>query len=164
MMLWHGTKPTRVAPILRDGFRCPQTGNQMFGKGVYFTDRISKSAQYCNQNVYCAIPNPGEIGYLFLCEVTIGECYNAKNAKKTYQSAPTVTRNDGSVITFDSVKCTGENVPDRQQQREIDGIIWPLGPTIKNTRFPTYTLSYNEFIVYNPEMVKIKYLVKVLFK
>jgi len=164
MMLWHGTKPRSVASILKEGFRCPRTGSQMFGKGVYFADRVSKSAQYCNQNVYCGIPKPGEIGYLFLCEVTLGQCYNAKNVKHSYQSAPQVTKRDGSVITFDSLKCTGYHVPDRQQQREIDGIVWPLGPTINNTRFPSYTVSYNEFIVYNPDMVKIKYLVKVQFK
>ena len=42
-----------------------QTG-YMFGKGVYFADMVSKSANYCWANK----TNP--IGVLLLCEVALG--------------------------------------------------------------------------------------------
>lgn len=47
MMLWHGTKPENVKGILESGFELPTREFQMFGKGIYFADRVSKSAQYC---------------------------------------------------------------------------------------------------------------------
>lgn len=47
VMLWHGTKYFSVRTILEHGFILPPYGMQMFGQGIYFADRISKSAQYC---------------------------------------------------------------------------------------------------------------------
>jgi poly [ADP-ribose] polymerase len=38
----------------------------MFGKGVYFADMSSKSANYCFTN------NNNDIGILLLCEVALG--------------------------------------------------------------------------------------------
>lgn len=38
----------------------------MFGKGVYFADASSKSANYC-------YPSLGQAGYLALSEVALGE-------------------------------------------------------------------------------------------
>lgn len=163
MMLWHGTKPQNLSAILKNGFRCPPTGAQMFGQGVYFADRVSKSAQYCSRVTNFMRPLAGDVGYLFLCEVVVGKWYNARVSNPTYKSVPTATRRNGSVMTFDSVKCTGENVPDREMQREIDGVVWPLGRTVKNDKFQAYTVLYNEYIVYDPEQIKIKFLVKVIF-
>jgi poly [ADP-ribose] polymerase len=50
----------RIAPP-----EAPVTG-YMFGKGVYFADMVSKSANYC----YASPTNP--IGVLLLCEVSCG--------------------------------------------------------------------------------------------
>ena len=51
-LLWHGSRLTNFAGILSQGLRiappeAPCTG-YMFGKGVYFADMVSKSANYCN--------------------------------------------------------------------------------------------------------------------
>ncbi|CAF1137156.1 unnamed protein product, partial [Didymodactylos carnosus] len=51
MLLWHGSRTTNVAGIISQGLRiappeAPMTG-YMFGKGVYFADMSSKSANYC---------------------------------------------------------------------------------------------------------------------
>jgi poly [ADP-ribose] polymerase 2/3/4 len=51
MLLWHGSRLTNWAGILSDGLRiappeAPVTG-YMFGKGCYFADCSSKSANYC---------------------------------------------------------------------------------------------------------------------
>lgn len=51
MLLWHGSRLTNFVGILSQGLRiappeAPVTG-YMFGKGVYFADMSSKSANYC---------------------------------------------------------------------------------------------------------------------
>ncbi|KAG0607487.1 hypothetical protein M758_8G032700 [Ceratodon purpureus] len=51
MLLWHGSRLTNWTGILSQGLRiappeAPVTG-YMFGKGVYFADMVSKSANYC---------------------------------------------------------------------------------------------------------------------
>ena len=87
MLLWHGSRTTNYVGILSQvrpslqpslvtllpplqGLRiappeAPVTG-YMFGKGVYFADMVSKSANYCRTT-------PSEpVGLLLLCEVALG--------------------------------------------------------------------------------------------
>lgn len=70
-LLWHGSRTTNLAGILSQGLRiappeAPVTG-YMFGKGIYFADMVSKSANYC-----CTTPN-NNTGVLLLCEVALGD-------------------------------------------------------------------------------------------
>uniref|UniRef100_A0A182YTW7 Poly [ADP-ribose] polymerase n=1 Tax=Biomphalaria glabrata TaxID=6526 RepID=A0A182YTW7_BIOGL len=70
MLLWHGSRATNFAGILSQGLRiappeAPVTG-YMFGKGVYFADMVSKSANYC------CTSKTNNIGVLLLCEVALG--------------------------------------------------------------------------------------------
>ena len=70
MLLWHGSRVTNYAGILSQGLRiappeAPVTG-YMFGKGVYFADMVSKSANYCYTN------RSESVGLLLLCEVALG--------------------------------------------------------------------------------------------
>ena len=72
-LLWHGSRTTNFAGILSQGLRiappeAPSTG-YMFGKGVYFADMVSKSANYC----FTSKSNP--VGLLLLCEVALGNMY-----------------------------------------------------------------------------------------
>merc|ERR1712223_796099 len=69
-LLWHGSRTTNFAGILSQGLRiappeAPVTG-YMFGKGVYFADMSSKSANYC----FATPSNP--YGLLLMCEVALG--------------------------------------------------------------------------------------------
>ncbi|XP_065898038.1 poly [ADP-ribose] polymerase 1-like isoform X3 [Dysidea avara] len=78
-LLWHGSRNTNFAGILSQGLRiappeAPVTG-YMFGKGVYFADMVSKSANYC----FTSRDNP--IGLLLLCEVALGEMYELKHSE-----------------------------------------------------------------------------------
>lgn len=64
-LLWHGSRLTNFVGILSQGIRiappeAPVTG-YMFGKGVYFADVVSKSANYC----YASKANP--VGCVMLC-------------------------------------------------------------------------------------------------
>merc|ERR1712226_283817 len=70
-LLWHGSRLTNWCGILSQGLRiappeAPCTG-YMFGKGVYFADCVSKSANYC----YAYQSNNTAI--LTLCEVALGD-------------------------------------------------------------------------------------------
>jgi hypothetical protein len=65
--------------ILSQGLRiappeAPKTG-YMFGKGVYFADSVSKSAQY----IHASPENP--YGLLVLSEVALGNMYQLEKAE-----------------------------------------------------------------------------------
>ena len=62
-LLWHGTKIKNIKHILTQGFKLAEYNKGMFGNGIYFADRMSKSAQYCDQD---------RSGVLLLCEVALG--------------------------------------------------------------------------------------------
>ena len=67
MLLWHGSRLTNWMGILSQGLRiappeAPVTG-YMFGKGVYFADVSSKSANYCYAT------KSKNVGLVLLCEV-----------------------------------------------------------------------------------------------
>lgn len=70
-LLWHGSRRTNYAGILSQGLRiappeAPVTG-YMFGKGIYFADMASKSANYCCTNAV------DSTGIMLLCEVALGD-------------------------------------------------------------------------------------------
>ena len=64
-LLWHGTCVPHV--ITKEGFD-PRVANLegMFGAGVYFADKSTKSLRYAGA---C---KPGDTGTLFLCRVSLG--------------------------------------------------------------------------------------------
>lgn len=70
MLLWHGSSLANYLGIISKGLRIapsqvPVHGS-MFGRGVYFTDSVSKSANYCDSNKY------SNTGLLLLSEVALG--------------------------------------------------------------------------------------------
>ncbi|KAI3363743.1 hypothetical protein L3Q82_001355 [Scortum barcoo] len=77
-LLWHGSRTTNYAGILSQGLRiappeAPVTG-YMFGKGVYFADMVSKSANYCHTS------QSDPVGLLLLAEVALGNMHELKKA------------------------------------------------------------------------------------
>lgn len=69
-LLWHGSRLTNFVGILSQGLRiappeAPVTG-YMFGKGVYFADMVTKSANYCFTS------RENNTGLMLLCEVALG--------------------------------------------------------------------------------------------
>ena len=127
----------------------------MFGKGIYFSDMSSKSANYCYTTASATQ------GCLLLCEVALGnaqECFKA-NASRLNRSK------------FDSRKGMGATVPDGTTYvTEPDtGAVVPVGRPVKATGSDgkgevVSELLYNEYIVYDPAQVKQRYLVWVDFK
>ncbi|XP_038210310.1 poly [ADP-ribose] polymerase-like [Zerene cesonia] len=150
-LLWHGSRTTNYAGILSQGLRiappeAPVTG-YMFGKGIYFADMVSKSANYC----YTDISRP--VGLMLLSEVALGnmkECMQAENVTKLPSDKH-------------SVWGVGRSQPDPAQNKVLDdGVIVPLGTPVPNP--VQCSLLYNEFIVYDVAQVNIKYLLQIKFK
>ncbi|XP_012940538.1 poly [ADP-ribose] polymerase 2 [Aplysia californica] len=155
MLLWHGSRLTNWAGILGQGLRiappeAPVTG-YMFGKGVYFADMSSKSANYCFAT------KSKNIGLLLLCDVSLGTTEDKLAADYNAAKLP-----NGK----NSVCGLGRVAPDPAASMSLaDGVTVPLGKA-KDTGVVNpsgYTLNYNEFIVYNTQQVLMKYLVQVKF-
>lgn len=150
-LLWHGSRLTNYAGILSQGLRiappeAPVTG-YMFGKGIYFADMVSKSANYCSTTK----SNP--IGYMLLCEVALGNMYERTRADYI-EKLPK---------GMHSCKGIGKTEPDPKQTiKTDDGVEIPLGEGITDIDTDS-TLLYNEYIVYDTAQVKFQYLFKMKF-
>ncbi|KAJ9595723.1 hypothetical protein L9F63_013086 [Diploptera punctata] len=151
-LLWHGSRLTNYAGILSQGLRiappeAPATG-YMFGKGIYFADMVSKSANYC-----CTSPN-NPTGLMLLCEVALGNMYERSNADYI-EKLPK---------GMHSTKGLGRTEPDpKEVHMTEDGVEIPFGKG-KNVGRKDVYLLYNEFIVYDVAQVNIQYLLEMNFK
>ncbi|KAH8489158.1 hypothetical protein H0E87_024708 [Populus deltoides] len=152
MLLWHGSRLTNWTGILSQGLRiappeAPVTG-YMFGKGVYFADMFSKSANYCYAN------HAAPAGVLLLCEVALGDMAELLCANYDADKLPS-----GKLST----KGVGRTAPHLSDARTLeDGVVVPLGKP-KEQRGSKGTLLYNEYIVYNVGQIRMRYVVQVNF-
>lgn len=151
MLLWHGSRLTNFVGILSQGLRiappeAPATG-YMFGKGIYFADLVSKSAQYC----FTDKKNP--VGLMLLSEVALGEVYELRKAKYI----------DKLPQGKHSTKGLGKKVPlESEYVKWRDEVVVPCGkPVASNVK--ASELMYNEYIVYDKAQVKMQFLLKVRF-
>ncbi|GAV66962.1 PARP domain-containing protein/SAP domain-containing protein/PARP_reg domain-containing protein/WGR domain-containing protein [Cephalotus follicularis] len=153
MLLWHGSRLTNWTGILSQGLRiappeAPVTG-YMFGKGVYFADMFSKSANYCYAN------RATRAGVLLLCEVALGDMAELLTAKYDADNLP-----EGKLST----KGVGTTSPDLSEAQALeDGTIVPLGKP-KEQEGHQGSLLYNEYIVYTVDQIRMRYVVQVNFK
>ncbi|VEL34422.1 unnamed protein product [Protopolystoma xenopodis] len=126
----------RIAPP-----EAPVTG-YMFGKGVYFADMVSKSANYC----FTCSSSPE--GMLLLCEVALGRMHQCNCANGQPLSSK-----------FDSRKGCGTNIPDSATHYTSgENVVYPIGKPIVSSS--NSNLFYNEYIVYNTSQIKQKYLIR----
>ena len=163
-LLWHGSRLTNWVGILSQGLRiappeAPVTG-YMFGKGLYFADMVSKSANYCMGTS----ANPTAV--MTLCDVALGSPYERITADP---EAAEHTKAHGN----DSCFGIGRTCPDPAGTRTLaSGATVPMGKGGPNqylednverlkqaegTRAPA--LQYNEYIVYDTAQVEMKYVV-----
>ncbi|XP_043656906.1 poly [ADP-ribose] polymerase isoform X1 [Drosophila teissieri] len=151
-LLWHGSRLTNFVGILSHGLKiappeAPPTG-YMFGKGLYFADMVSKSANYC------CTSQQNSTGLMLLSEVALGdmmECTSAKYINK-------LSNNKHSCFG------RGRTMPDPTKSYiRSDGVEIPYGETITNENFKS-SLLYNEYIVYDVAQVNIQYLFRMEFK
>ncbi|XP_007253978.3 poly [ADP-ribose] polymerase 1 [Astyanax mexicanus] len=149
-LLWHGSRTTNYAGILSQGLRiappeAPVTG-YMFGKGVYFADMVSKSANYCHTS------QADPVGLILLGEVALGNMHELKKASH-------ITKLPKGKH---SVKGLGRTAPDQGATVSLKGVDIPLGKGV-NTNIDDTSLLYNEYIVYDVAQVNLKYLLKIRF-
>ncbi|XP_025247793.1 poly [ADP-ribose] polymerase 2 isoform X2 [Theropithecus gelada] len=154
MLLWHGSRLSNWVGILSHGLRiappeAPITG-YMFGKGIYFADMSSKSANYCFAS------HLKNIGLLLLSEVALGQCNELLEANP---------KAEGLLQGKHSTKGLGKMAPSSAHFVTLNGSTVPLGPASDTGILNPdgYTLNYNEYIVYNPNQVRMRYLLKVQF-
>jgi len=153
-LLWHGSRLTNWVGILSQGLRiappeAPVTG-YMFGKGVYFADISSKSANYC----FATKANP--LGLLVLCEVATGNSLTKRRAEMI------------SSLPNGYHSCLGEGqwIPDPNEAFVMEnGCQVPLGHPVKSglVHMKDTSLLYNEFIVYDTSQINVRYLLKIKF-
>ncbi|XP_050138409.1 poly [ADP-ribose] polymerase 2-like isoform X5 [Malus sylvestris] len=152
MLLWHGSRLTNWVGILSQGLciappEAPETGH-MFGKGVYFADMFSKSAKYCHASNGCTS------GVLLLCEVALGDMAELLTANYDADKLPV-----GKLST----KGVGGTEPDFSEAQLLDdGVVVPLGKQKENTSHEG-SLRHNEYIVYNVEQIRKRFVVQVKF-
>ncbi|KAM3603788.1 uncharacterized protein V6R79_002093 [Siganus canaliculatus] len=153
-LLWHGSRMSNWVGILSQGLRvappeAPVTG-YMFGKGIYFADMSSKSANYCFAS------QSNQTGLLLLCEVALGDCNELLDADYQANNLPAGKH---------STKGLGQTGPNPRNSVSLDGVTVPMGPGVKTGvgKKNSYSLLYNEFIVYNPAQVRMRYLLRIKF-
>ncbi|XP_055722375.1 poly [ADP-ribose] polymerase 2 [Salvelinus fontinalis] len=153
-LLWHGSRLSNWVGILSQGLRvappeAPVTG-YMFGKGIYFADMSSKSANYCFAN------QRNKTGLLLLSEVALGDSNELLAADYEAAKLPAGKH---------STKGLGQTSPDPRNAVTLDGVTVPMGPGRKTGvgAGGGYSLLYNEFIVYNPAQTHMRYLLRVQF-
>lgn len=153
VLLWHGSRLSNYVGILSQGLRiappeAPVTG-YMFGKGVYFADAVSKSANYCFTS------RDKSTGLMILCEVALGKERPLLQADYYADRLP-----EGHFST----KGCGRYAPDPSTSVETpDGIRVPIGPMVTQPGADKMALLYNEFIVYKIEQIRMRYLIEMKF-
>ncbi|KAF4673128.1 poly ADP-ribose polymerase [Perkinsus chesapeaki] len=160
MLLWHGSRMTNWAGILPQGLRiappeAPVTG-YMFGKGVYFADMVTKSANYCFASM------SGDTGLLMLCEVALGKSLELHEALFVYGSdqekPPPGFQGKKLPKSYRSTKGIGGTCPDPAGNYVTsDGCIVPRGKPVNNPEYKANgSLLYNEYVVYDVSQIKCK--------
>ncbi|XP_066280586.1 poly [ADP-ribose] polymerase tankyrase-like isoform X1 [Branchiostoma lanceolatum] len=153
-LLFHGTSPTNLISILHKGLlvappEAPASG-YMFGKGIYFADQFSKSESYCYD-----FGSERRTKFMLLCEVALGNHQDLYDA--TYMEKPP----EG----FHSTKGVGRKEPHPAGNVTVQqGVTIPLGETV-DTPPPSEERRYwylpnNEYIVYDPAQVRLRYLIQ----
>lgn len=155
-ILWHGSRLMNFVSILTNGLKiappeAPRTG-YMFGKGIYFADVVTKSANYCSTSP------TNNTGLMLMCQVALGNMQRLKTANHNINNLPNQQ--------WQSVGGVGMYWP--MEWRSIDGVTAPFGNVQVVKDLPSHfshgiSLIYNEYVVYDPAQVKIKYLFKMKF-
>jgi len=154
-LLWHGSRLANYIGIVSQGLRiapaeAPVTG-YFLGKGIYFADMVSVSAQYCHTS------NEHPVGLLILCDVALGRTFQLAHGKF-------IGKDDLDGAGFHSVKCCGTKGPDPGYDTQTpEGLLVSVGRE-NSTGVPVSELVHNEIVVYDAAQVKMKYLLKVRFQ
>ena len=127
----------------------------MFGKGVYFADISSKSANYC-----CSF-NSGQVGLLLLCDVELGtpmlelkqSDFNAGEKAAAHGSLATLGMGSTIPQGWKDAGCVHSN---------LNGVLMPdIKKKMGTSDQVGAHLLYNEYIVYDVAQIRQRYLLQV---
>ncbi|KAG8707140.1 hypothetical protein FRC09_002008 [Ceratobasidium sp. 395] len=166
LLLWHGSRSTNFAGILKQGLRiappeAPVTGYE-FGKGVYFGDMLAISANY----THCYQSNG--MGLLLLCEAVaqpFHEEYGFNfHADKTSKENGKVATKALGKLQHPEWKDAGEALG----RPDMAGVLMPAGKAKDmSSTFPKPSVkvedNWNEYIVYDVAQIRARYLLMVQF-
>lgn len=136
--LWHDTKLRNLVDIIKTGLKIApdeaEFTGDVYGRGVYFADLLPKSVYYCD--------GANQYSYVFLCEVDLTDFrhYTAADHHNTNQS----------VFVNGSISA---------QSNLFNGI--PIQSSNLSFKPPA---AFNQFVIFDIEKIKIKYLLKILKK
>ena len=145
-LLWHGSRMENFVSILSGGLKINpgnvvKTGS-MFGNGLYFANCSGKSYGYIGT---------GKTAIMLLCEVALGNCL------ELYKSQYIRTLPN----EYHSVHGIGSWHPSNSNVTSIDSIDISTGKIIQHNESAKCYLNYDEFVVYNVNQIKIKYLLLI---
>ena len=132
----------------------------MFGKGIYLADMYQKSINYCDtiqeKNNKKKTKN---FSYILLCEAALGNMYQPNKEIIDYEKL--LFLKEG----YNSLKSLSGSGPDPNKNFVCNnGITIPLGNIItynNNNNYYQGVTAYPEYVVYNTDQVKIRYIVKM---
>ena len=148
-LLWHGSRITNFVGILSQGLRiappeAPSSG-YLYGKGVYFADMAQKSSGYCYPvNNYALI---------LLGEVALGK--EDQRTSCDFSLPRTLEKGKNSVHALGRLEAKEGVTID-------DDVFVPNGDTIVNDKNQLCN-DYAEYIVYNVDQIRLRYLLRIKY-
>ncbi|CAB3407552.1 unnamed protein product [Caenorhabditis bovis] len=140
LLLWHGTKNENVDSILKNGFKIRNNNGLMYGNAIYLANIPSKAVRYCSTGYY----GDRTTSKMLLCEVDVSELVEVTRAdhgahekyKKVVKGVGMFSPTQTEII--DNVHCFCGNIEAR----------------------PRFDLDYDEYAVYDPDLITVKYVVE----
>ncbi|CDW79015.1 nad(+) adp-ribosyltransferase-3 [Stylonychia lemnae] len=151
-LLFHGSRVSNFLGIMKHGLRVQpievQRNGNLLGKGIYFTDMISKAIQYTNdQNA----PQHGS-KFILVCEVSLGEQKQVKRFNQNFVFEEGIN----------SIQGQGRQAPDEKILVTLpDGAQVPLGKAIPIQGNENSDFQFNEYVVPEVDQVRMRYLIQL---
>lgn len=158
-ILWHGSHLANWLGILSEGLRIapPEVASngRTFGKGLYFTDKVTKAQAYC----HCRPTNGHNQCVFALSEVALGDSKEMTNSDdNAKQFVHTGAGGRAKTTHFHSCKGVGSCRPDSAGEVvDTQGVIWPIGKPVQPDE--RTGLHHSEYIIYNPHQTRMRYVV-----
>ncbi|KAF4320164.1 hypothetical protein BBO99_00005893 [Phytophthora kernoviae] len=158
-ILWHGSHLANWLGILTEGLRIapPEVASngRTFGKGLYFTDKVTKAQAYC----HCRPTNGHNQCVFALSEVALGESKEMLNSDdNAKQFVHTAAGGRAKAGYYHSCKGVGSCRPDSAGEvADTHGAIWPVGKPVQPEE--RTGLHHSEYIIYNPNQTRMRYIV-----
>ena len=148
-LLWHGSRMTNFVGILSQGLRiappeAPSSG-YLYGKGVYFADMAKKSSYYCYP--------VNNIALILLGEVSLGE--EDKRTSFDFNLPSTLKKKANSIHALGRLEASDGEYID-------DDVYVPNGDTVYNENCLGCN-DFAEYIVYDVNQIKLRYLLKIRY-